>query len=242
VLLTERAVSLRYSLQGQSGPSLSEPHERTPLRPIKLSSEPRELTAPDFCPAAEKVELETLLSEESLEEAHPEFQQHDLEVDIFSDPLVEPLPCSMGSAPEVSQAYSPRRAVTPDQDLLRAGDRSVLSKLERKASGAPSAEQQRKDKEWVENAGKLILKEEDFVAGGFGRHLAAWEELLKDSDRASSKKVIKWLRQGVSPSFVGTGNTDPKKLEQVRALLRRTVPTNQVESYLSGDVPRCDDP
>lgn len=42
---------------------------------------------------------------------------------------------------------------------------------------------------------------------------------------------------GVSPSFVGTGEADPKKIEQVKALLRRAVPANQIESYLSGTVP-----
>jgi hypothetical protein len=51
--------------------------------------------------------------------------------------------------------------------------------------------------------------------------------------------VLRWLRQGISPSFVGTSGTDPKKLEQVRSLLRRTVSAGQVESYLTGGVPRA---
>jgi hypothetical protein len=38
---------------------------------------------------------------------------------------------------------------------------------------------------------------------------------------------------------VGTSGTDPKKLEQVRSLLRRTVSAGQVESYLTGGVPRA---
>jgi hypothetical protein len=75
------------------------------------------------------------------------------------------------------------------------------------------------------------------VAGSFQNNLAAWEELLGGSTRQSSKKALKWIRDGVQPIFEGTQNADPKKMRRVRSLLRRTVPKGQVETYLSGTVP-----
>jgi hypothetical protein len=76
-----------------------------------------------------------------------------------------------------------------------------------------------------------------FVAGSFNRHLLEWEELLKDPSRESSQKVLKILRNGVKPQFVGTRETEPRKLEQIWAMPKRVVAPGRVESMLEGRVP-----
>jgi hypothetical protein len=63
------------------------------------------------------------------------------------------------------------------------------------------------------------------------------EEPLKGSTRESSKRVLKILKAGVKPQFVGTGETEQKKLDQVREMLRRVVAHGQVEGMLEGQVP-----
>lgn len=177
--------------------------------------------------------------DDNLESSLLELQLLDFEVDEQTDPLVR---FSATAYNQTSGIPPPppisRSAPNPDPEILRAGVKTVLRELEIKASEGVSEAQHLRDREWIKDVEKSVLKEQDFVAGGFGRHLAGWEELLKDSSRASSKKVLKWLSQGVRPSFVGTEQADPKKLDQVRGLLRGAVPPGQIESYLSGEVPR----
>jgi hypothetical protein len=114
-----------------------------------------------------------VIRDEFWDDSHPDLPQLEHEVDVLSDPLIRPPPHGATPPLEADQTVSPRRALSPDQDILRAGIRSVLGELEKKASEAPSAERARLDREWVETADQFILKETDFVAGGFGRHIAA---------------------------------------------------------------------
>jgi hypothetical protein len=45
------------------------------------------------------------------------------------------------------------------------------------------------------------------------------------------------LGAGLKPQFVGTAEAEPKKLEQVRAMLARKASLEKVEELLSGSVP-----
>ncbi|GAQ91453.1 Reverse transcriptase [Klebsormidium nitens] len=100
-----------------------------------------------------------------------------------------------------------------------------------------SAEMKGELETWVRNVGDHTSDPEKFVAGSFGRHLPAWQELLKDSKRESSKRVLKMLAAGIKPQFVGTEEAEPKKREQVRAMLARTVKPLEVDDLLHGQVP-----
>jgi hypothetical protein len=140
----------------------------------------------------------TFLPEECETGAQSELDQLKYDVDVLTDPLIGLPSGSTPHASEAAPAAAPRRAVSPDPDILRAGIRTVLGELERKASEMPSSEQEQRDRTWLEDVGSSVLREHDFIAGGFGRHLAAWEELLRNSNRTSSKKVLRWLRQGVT--------------------------------------------
>jgi hypothetical protein len=93
------------------------------------------------------------------------------------------------------------------------------------------------DQNFLDNVEDHILDADKFVAGSFQNHLPAWEELLKESKRQTSKKVLKWVREGVKPVFDGTQNTEPKKMKRVSSLLRGAVPKGQVESFLKGNLP-----
>ncbi|GAQ86252.1 DNA/RNA polymerase superfamily protein with reverse transcriptase domain [Klebsormidium nitens] len=63
--------------------------------------------------------------------------------------------------------------------------------------------------------------------------------MLKDSKRESSRRVLKLLRTGIKPQFVGTAEADRKKIEQVRATLaRESAPRKEVEAKLTGRVPQ----
>jgi hypothetical protein len=82
-----------------------------------------------------------------------------------------------------------------------------------------------------------IQNADKFVAGSFQDSYPEWEELLRESKRQSSKKVLKWIREGVQPVFEGVENTKPAKLNRVRNLLRHAVLKGQVEAFLMGTLP-----
>jgi hypothetical protein len=91
--------------------------------------------------------------------------------------------------------------------------------------------------EWLRTVDKKVHPVKGFVAGSFGRHVAVWEELLEGSTRPSSKSALSWIRHGIKPSFAGTPECDPKKLDWVRKMLRRVVGEARTEESLSGLVP-----
>jgi hypothetical protein len=129
-----------------------------------------------------------------------------------------------------------REHVQTDEAKLKREVRDVLKKM----SNPPEAfekEQVSSDQNFLETVGERILDSERFVAGSFRNCFPAWEELLKESKRHSSKKVLKWIKEGVQPIFEGVQNTEPAKLNRVRGLLRHAVPTQQVKAYLTGVLP-----
>jgi hypothetical protein len=159
-----------------------------------------------------------------------------LEIDPDEDPPERPperfeRTCNYESLSRLMVQDHPKR----DKAVLTSGVRDVLAEM----SNPPetfSNEQVAKDTGFLDNLQERILDSDRFVAGSFQNSFPAWEELLKDSKRQTSKKVLKWIREGVEPVFEGVKNTEPSKLNRVRGLLRHAVPKQQVEAYLKGDI------
>jgi hypothetical protein len=113
----------------------------------------------------------------------------------------------------------------------------LLTEIEAGPPGSDIGEMTEGLLDWLRSVKNRVHPVENFVAGSFGRHIAAWEELLADSNRPASKTVLSWLKSGVKPSFVGTAECDPKKLERVKRMLSRVVSSSRVEEWLSRQVP-----
>ena len=165
------------------------------------------------------------------------FESSTGDIDLETDPLTGP-----GNSSEASEwnfeffsRFTPRVPEVRDTEELARELRSLLMEIE--AGPEISAMQEEELTAWLKSVEEKVHPVEGFVAGCFGRHLRVWEELLKDSTRPASKTVLSWLRHGIKPSFVGTAQCDPKKLERVRLMLRRTVGEAKVDEWLSGDVP-----
>jgi hypothetical protein len=132
----------------------------------------------------------------------------------------------------LSQLIAMKHAQT-DGESFRSGVRDVLEQM----SNAPeifSEELNKSNESFLETIEDHILNAKEFTVGVFKNSYPAWEELLRESKRQSSKKIMKWIREGVKPIFKGVQNTEPAKLNRVRGLLRHTVPKGQVEVLLKG--------
>jgi hypothetical protein len=133
--------------------------------------------------------------------------------------------------------FIPRRPSVPDDSALRRQIRDPLSEIEAEPPDLGDDNLEDSLTEWLRSVKDKVHPVEDFVAGGFGRHVAAWEELLGDSTRPSFKSVLAWLRNGIKPSFTGTAECDPKKSERVRRMLRKVLGERRAEEWLAGPVP-----
>jgi hypothetical protein len=156
-------------------------------------------------------------------DAQTEFELEDPDtIDWDSDPLVaqdaSEEPSSWNHS--IFKKFVPRESKTvPDGESLRGQMRELLKEIE---SGPPESDGEESEErltEWLRSVENKLHPVKDFVAGSFGRHAEAWEELLGQSSRPSSKSVLSWIRSGIKPSFAGTGGCDPKKLERVRRML-----------------------
>jgi hypothetical protein len=125
------------------------------------------------------------------------------DIDLELDPLVEqPPPVAGPGSGDQEEILTAKSATSrPRRENSQIGGPIDASKLAEKSSAIADQKGQREDILWLEEVDRHILAENEFVAGGFGRHLPAWEELLRESKRASSKKALKWIRNGVRPSF-----------------------------------------
>jgi hypothetical protein len=132
---------------------------------------------------------------------------------------------------------SRRRAEEPNGEDLREKLRGILKGAPGPQSGGQlSAEKKADLKDFLQNIGQHTHDPKKFVAGSFNRHLPAWEELLKGSKREISRRVLKILRSGVKPQFIGTGETEAKKLDQIPAMLRGVKTPDGPESLLTRQV------
>ena len=175
-----------------------------------------------------------------LDEPASETDEDELAPDLVSDPLSDGNPALLESCTQAFfAAIKVRQAVTPDGEQLRRALRETLATAPGPESGAQMSDGEKKElTDWIENIEVHAFDPDKFVAGSFGRHLPAWEELLKDSKRESSKRVLKMLGTGVKPQFIGTAEADPRKRDQVRAMLARTVSPSEVDAKLDGQVPQ----
>jgi hypothetical protein len=179
-------------------------------------------------------------SEEHFHDAPFEFEQDDSRpVDWDDDPLEtrrpSDEPCEWNHS--FFSQLSPREPSIPNGESLRSQLAELLKEIE---AGPPEADQDKLEKpltEWLRAVQDKVHPVEGFVAGSFWRHVAAWEELLGNSTRPSSRAVLSWIRNGIKPSFAGTAQCDPKKLERVRRMLRKVVGESRIDEWLSGQVP-----
>jgi hypothetical protein len=179
--------------------------------------------------------------EEEFHDAPGEFESEDPdEIDWDSDPLIGREASREPSTWTHSffAKFVPRKPEeAPDDVALRKLMRDLLTEIEQRPPGSDDRETEERLAEWLQSVEEKLHPVEKFVAGKFGRHVAAWEELLSQSSRASSKSVLAWLRSGIKPSFAGTTGCEPKKLERVKRMLRRVVGESRVDEWLSGQVP-----
>jgi hypothetical protein len=82
--------------------------------------------------------------------------------------------------------------------------RELLTEIEAGPPGSSIEEMTEGLLDWLRLVKNKVHPVKDFVAGSFGRHIAAWEELLAGSNRPASKTVLSWLKNGIKPSFAGT--------------------------------------
>jgi hypothetical protein len=178
--------------------------------------------------------------ESQFHDARSEFESEDLEEhDWEGDPLDTNNTSGVTSKWPRSffAQFETRQPRVPDDDSLRQQMRELLAEMEAGPQPTELKEAAKSLTDWLRFVQEKVHPIEGFVAGSFGRHLAAWEELLKNSTKPASKTVLSWLRSGVKPSFAGTAECEPKKLDRVKRMLRRVVGESRVEEWLSGQVP-----
>ena len=103
--------------------------------------------------------------------------------------------------------------------------------------------------QWLLSLKRDLPEPEAFKAGRLGAHAGVWEKFfqLAGNRTKAAKQVVRWLRDGVFCPFVAIDHPGQeaapfhkKKLEIVRAMLRRAVPVGaDVDSYLRGKKPQA---
>jgi hypothetical protein len=159
------------------------------------------------------------------------------EIDSELDPLQEP-PGLQSEACDYAtlSLLIPRCHVeTQRGEALKEGVREILDQMQNPPKDF--SETAKANESFLNSIGKHVHDSEAFVAGSFQNAFPAWEELLRESRRQSSRKVLKWIKDGVRPIFEGVQNTEPAKLNRVRGLIRHAVPRGQVEAFLKGVLP-----
>jgi hypothetical protein len=206
-------------------------HEQTKKK-LRVSAEPE-------APSEVLAEIEDQDSEEFFDTLSDFGEESPDAIDWENDPLESSREASGASLKWTHSFFSqfePRKPSLPDDDSLRQNLSEILAEIE---AGPPVSNQEEVTErltEWLRSVKEKIHHVDDFVAGSFSRHVAAWEELLSKSSWPASRKVLSWLRSGIKPSFVGTAECDPKKLERVRRMLRRVIGESRVDEWLSGQV------
>jgi hypothetical protein len=200
----------------------------------------RLVTEPNEAASEARPELLEILSTELFHDAREESgPDNSKEVDWDDDPLVSGP--TQGQQTNWSRSYFaqfiPRKRTDPDGSTIRRKMQDLLTEIEVGALDFDRGDGGKTLIEWLRRVEEKVHPVEEFVAGSFGRHVAALEELLENSARPTSKSVLSWIRQGIKPSFNGTAKCDAKKLDRVRRMLRRVLGEARVEEWLSGQVP-----
>lgn len=159
----------------------------------------------------------------------------------------------------VDETVDPFHLVLPSKSEHEIEDE--LSRITARCSEAPSAQDQVDavrillnliEKEPAETSPTLVSQAQEilsdltnripsherFVASSFQTYFPAWEELLKQSSRKSSKSVLSWLKYGFRPRFDGPEKARPDKLRIVEAMLSKVVGAGKVRKFLRGKRPQ----
>jgi hypothetical protein len=72
---------------------------------------------------------------------------------------------------------------------LRSELRELLREMEAGLPETNGEELEETLSEWLKNVEGKVHPVSEFVAGSFGQHVAAWEELLGESSRPASRSV-----------------------------------------------------
>ncbi|GAQ91901.1 hypothetical protein KFL_008780040 [Klebsormidium nitens] len=224
----------------QNGSSKTEVAKPEKTRQAKECTRSGPLAEPRFDPAAMREDFNHA-EEDSPDGALSERQIED--VDCEADPLMadsaterdESTLSELCTFEEVA-AIPVRAPFDYDLECLKDGVRRVLGELEEFRDGRLEVNEE-EDRAWLQNVEKNVLNPDQFRAGNFNRTIPAWEELLKDSKRKTSKMVLGALKEGLKPSFEGTDNALESKRKVVKAMLLKTVPKREVSSFLTGKFP-----
>jgi hypothetical protein len=160
------------------------------------------------------------------------------EIDTDLDPIEGPseTPSVVCNRESLARLQVRRHVKKPDAKL-KEGVREVIGPMSEPPEQFTEGINEMNES-FLNDIERKVLKAEEFVAGSLQSSYPAWEELLKESKRQSSEKVLRWIREGVQPTFGGTEKAEPSKLNKVRGLLRHcAVPRGQVEAYLKGELP-----
>jgi hypothetical protein len=186
---------------------------------------------------SDKIEGSRLKPSPEPADPHDLTQGEVLEIDADLEPPENPPEASSKVCNYASLSrLTVRRHEKPDASALKRDVRNVLNQMSTPPEEFDES-QINSDETFLRSIKDHILDLDKFVAGSFQNAYPAWEELLAESKRQSSRKVLKWIREGVRPIFEGVANTEPSKLKRVRGLLRHAVPPQQVEAYLKGELP-----
>ncbi|GAQ85833.1 putative DNA/RNA polymerases [Klebsormidium nitens] len=174
----------------------------------------------------------------------PDYDADEIEIDLRSDPLEDAAESSELQRSSLAQLCTEenvsnlqmREPLAPDPTFLRSGVEQVLAELQVMANGSAVIDELA-DVDWIQNVNSHVLDSEEFVAGSFNSHAAAWEKLTESSSRASTKTVIGIIKNGLKPSFVGTQDASDQKRKRVVGMLRRVVRKEEISKLLSGRLP-----
>lgn len=159
------------------------------------------------------------------------------ELDPVADPLGPP-----HSGPDISAWESALDGITPRiaHCASESDQRDQIRRLVKFFRAPPPAGEPRDlaaAEELLQKLPNVLRDPESFVSGSFSRHFAAWEELIGNSGRKSSRQVLGWLKDGVKPILVGTSEAKPSKRDLVVGMLKKVVPVGEIPHLLSGQFP-----
>lgn len=163
--------------------------------------------------------------------------EEDLEIDPEVDPLQDARPSGTIAEWEVAaRLIVPRAPLFEDPAEQRQKVQDLLAQIQDVNLWSDPASQAEAE-EILASLPQRLRDPESFVAGTFTACHAAWSTLLENSKRKSVKTVLGWLKKGVKPQFVGSGEAKASKLDLVVGMLKRQVPAAEIPFMLSGNKP-----
>jgi hypothetical protein len=185
----------------------------------------------------ESVQPESVSESSEFEEQEEYFEEAEPELELESDPLENDPLGEPGPEWEAAiRATQVRKVQVPSADEQRAKICQVINILEAEAE-EPSAAQVEELEQWLWNIQTIIPDHNSFSASSFSLYYPAWHELLKDSGRKSARIVLGWIKNGFRPRFVGTAAAKPAKRKVVVEMLRKVMPAERINEFLSGKIP-----